>query len=180
MLKHLFDHEKDQYYGYPLAPIELIEYGDFQCTHSASVYPEIKMLQEKMGNQLKFVFRHYPHSSIHPVAFDAAVATEAASLQDKFWYMHDTIFENQKYMSRASLTRFAEEIGLNITEFQENRYNKKLIKKVTDDFESGSKNGVNGTPTFFINRYKYDGFNDFESLYKACNHLLIFKGMAAE
>ena len=180
MLKYLFDHKIDHYYGYPLAPIELIEYGDFQCEYSAAVYPEIKMLQEKMGNQLKFVFRHFPQSAIHPMAFDAAVSAEVASLQDKFSYMHDFIFENQKYLTRSSLSNFAAEIGLDVAAFENSRSHKKLAKKVTNDFESGVKSDVNGTPTFFINGHKYDGFNDFESLYKACKFLLITKGMVAE
>ncbi len=180
MLKYLFDHTRDHFYGYPLAPIELIEYGDFQCEHCAAVYPEIRMLQQEMGNQLKFVFRHYPLSAIHPMALDAAISTEAASLQDKFWYMHDIIFENQKYLTRSSLSKFAEEIGLDVASFEDNRCRKKLTQKVITDFESGSKSGVNGTPVFFINRHKYNGFDDFESLYKTCKFILTFKGIAAE
>jgi len=180
MLKYLFDHTRDHFYGYPLAPIELIEYGDFQCEHCAAVYPEIRMLQQEMGNQLKFVFRHYPLSAIHPMALDAAISTEAASLQDKFWYMHDIIFENQKYLTRSSLSKFAEEIRLDVASFEDNRCRKKLTQKVITDFESGSKSGVNGTPVFFINRHKYNGFDDFESLYKTCKFILTFKGIAAE
>ncbi len=180
MLKYLFDHTRDHYCGYPLAPIELIEYGDFQCEHCAAVYPEIKMLQEKMGNQLKFVFRHYPLSAIHPIAFDAAVSTEAASLQEKFWYMHDIIFENQKYLTRSSLSNFAEQIGLDVALFEVSRSQKKLVQKVINDVESGVKSGVNGTPTFFVNRHRYNGFDDLESLYKTCKYLLTFKGMATE
>ena len=182
MLKYLFDHKRDRYYGYPLAPIELIEYGDLQCENCAAVYPEIKMLQEKMGSQLKFVFRHFPLTAIHSLALDAAVATEAAAQHDrlKFWDMHDMIFENQKYLCRSSLSSFAEEIGLDTIAFEDNRSHKKLIQKVTSDFESGVKSGVSGTPTFFFNRQKYNGFHDFESLYKACKYIMTFKSLAGE
>lgn len=93
--------------------------------------------------------------------------------------MHDLIFENQKFLSRASLSRFAEEVGLDTILFEDKRNYKKLTQKVLIDFESGTKNGVQGTPTFFINRHQYDGFHDFESLYKTCNYLLTAKGMAA-
>ena len=181
MLKYLFDHTRDHYYGYPLAPIELIEYGDFQCEHSAAVYHEIKMLQERMGNQLKFVFRHYPVSGIHPIAIDAAVAAEAAALKGEmnFWHMHDIIFENQKYLTRSSLSKFADEVGLDVLVFQDNRNHKKLIQKVLADLEGGVKSGVHSTPTFFINGHMYNDFHDFESFYKTCTYLLSISSMAA-
>ena len=181
MLKYLFDHKRDHYYGYPLAPIELIEYGDFQCEHSATVYPEIKMLQERMGNRLKFVFRHYPLPAIHPIAIDAAVASEAAALigELSFWRMHDIIFENQKYLTRSSLTEFAEATGIDRLVFQDNRNYTKLIQKVLVDFESGVKSGVNSTPTFFINGNMYDDFHDFENFYKTCTYLLSISPIAA-
>ena len=174
MLKHLFDHGRDQYYGYPLAPVELIEYGDFQCQQCASAYPEIKMLQEKMGNRLKFVFRHFPLLSAHPLSLDAAIATEAASRQEKlkFWYMHDMIFENQKCLLPASLPKFAAEIGLDIALFEAGWTDKKLIQKITSDFESGANSGVTTTPTFFINGHRYNGLPVFESIFKACNYVL--------
>lgn len=182
MLKYLFNHTRDHYYGYPLAPIELIQYGDFQCDNCGAVYPEIKELQKKMGNCLKFVFRHYPLSAIHPLAITAAVASEAASQQGElnFWKMHDKIFENQKYLNCSSFSRFAGEIQLDTRLFEESIYNrKKLLQKVSSDFESGAKSGVNGTPTFFINGHLYNGFHDFRSLYKTCNYILTLKGLAA-
>jgi protein-disulfide isomerase len=182
MLKYLFDHRRDHYYGSTLAPIEIIEYGDFQCKHCATVYPEIKLLQEKMGNQLKFVFRHYPLPAVHPLALDAAIAAEAAAQQGalSFWHMHDMIFENQRHLCLSSLSKFAEEIELDTTLFEDHRAQKKLIHKVTSDFESGSKSNVTGTPTFFINGHRYNGYSDFESLYKTCKYILTFKSMNVE
>jgi len=181
MLKYLFDHKRDRYYGHPLAPIELIEYGDFQCEYCAAVYTEIKMLQEEMGNQLKFVFRHYPHSTIHPLALDAAIATEAAAQKSElsFWQMHDLIFENQKYLTRSSLSKFADEVGIDTSALQGKRKRRNLIQKVLCDFESGVKSGVTGTPTFFINGHMYNDFHDFESFYKTCTYLLSISSMAA-
>jgi protein-disulfide isomerase len=93
MLKPSLDLNRDHIFGHRLAPIELVEYGDLQCPNCAEVYPEIKMLQELMGSQLKFAFRHYPLPHLHPMALDAAVACELAALQEKFWHMHDMIFE---------------------------------------------------------------------------------------
>lgn len=175
MLKYLFDQKRDHYFGDIEAQVELIEYGDFQCLHCAEVYPGIKKLQEAMGDQLKFVYRHYPLSNIHPMSLEAAVAAEVASLQNRFWHMHDIIFENQKFLSRASLKYFAEDIELDMRVFDDSRGHKKLIQKVINDFESGVKGGVNGTPTFFINGQRYNGFHDFEGLYRTCRYVTTLK-----
>jgi protein-disulfide isomerase len=85
---------KDHIQGKNTAPLELVEYGDYQCPHCGHAYPIIKNLQRSLGANLKFVFRNFPLSEMHPDAFNAAVAAEAAGLQQKFWDMHDIIFEN--------------------------------------------------------------------------------------
>lgn len=167
MLHQNFRTDYDHYQGCPLAQIELIQYGDFQCDYCASVYPSIKQLQDSFGSSLKFVYRHFPIPGRHPLAIPAAVAAEAAANQGKFWYMHDMIFENQKYLTRTSLSRFAREIELDTTVFDDCRQHRKLFRKVISDFEGGIKSGVDSTPTFFINGVQYDGFDDFESLYSA-------------
>jgi protein-disulfide isomerase len=179
LLKYQFDHSRDQYYGYPFAPIELIEYGDFQCKQCAVACSEIKLLQEKMGNRLKFVFRHFPLPPARSLSLDAAIATEAAGLQGKlkFWSMHEMIFENQKCLSQASLLEFAAAIELDIPLFQGNRSDKKLIRKVASDFESGVSSGVTTTPAFFINGQRYNRIHTFESLFKVCNYVLRFKSL---
>jgi protein-disulfide isomerase len=177
MLKYLFDHTKEHYFGNPQAPIELMEYGDFQCAHSATVYAEIKKLQQAMGDQLKFVFRHYPFSG-HSLAFDAAVLAEAASLQGKFWQMHDLFLENQEELSLSVLSMFAEEIGIDLASIKDNQMYEQLVQKVNNDLESGRENLVFETPVFFINGYRYTGYRDFESLYKTCEFLLDFKQAA--
>jgi protein-disulfide isomerase len=174
-----FDKTKDHYSGLPSAPVELVEYGDFQCEHCADVYPVIKLLQQSMGSQLKFVYRHFPLHKIHPLAWDAAITAEAATLQDKFWLMHDTIFENQKYLSRASLLRFSDELGLDSQILEDSRKHKYLYQKLVSDYESGIHSGVDGTPTLFINRLQYDGFHDFNSLYSICQYLIMYNNRAA-
>lgn len=158
----------DHVYGLPEASVELIQYGDFLCKHCADVYPSVKLLQDKMGASIRFVYRHYPLHTIHPLSMEAAMASEAAALQDKFWYMHDMIYENQKNLLRSSFSRFAESINLDIKTFEDSRGHKQLFHKVINDFEMGAHFGVNSTPTFFINGHRYDGFDDFENLYCAC------------
>ncbi len=175
MLHPNFRTDYDHFQGYPIAPIELIEYGDFQCGHCADVYPVIKWLQDSFGNQLKFVYRHYPIPTRHPLSLQAAVATEAAALQGKFWNMHDIIYENQHFLTRASFSKFAREIELDSTLFEDCREHQKLFRKVISDFESGVKSGADSTPTFFINGIRYDGFDDFENLYSALQNINHFE-----
>jgi protein-disulfide isomerase len=171
MLHLNFRKDYDHYQGSPLAPIELIQYGDFQCEYCAEAYPVIKWLQDSFGELLKFVYRHYPIPTRHPLSLEAAVATEAAALQGKFWHMHDMIYENQKYLTRTSFDEFAREIDLDTKAFEECGEYKKIFRKIIGDFESGVKNGVNSTPTFFIVGARYDGFDNFDSLYSALQNV---------
>jgi protein-disulfide isomerase len=147
----------DHFFGNPFAPIELVEYGDYECPHCGRAYQIVKNIQQQLGMDLKFVFRNFPLSKIHPHAFLAALATEAASLQGKFWEMHDTIFQNQKILSKDNIFVFANNLGFDMERFKDDIQQKSLIEKVENDFESGMRSGVNRTPTFFINGEKYDG-----------------------
>jgi protein-disulfide isomerase len=147
----------DHFFGNPFAPIELVEYGDYECPHCGRAYQIVKNIQQQLGMDLKFVFRNFPLSKIHPHAFLAALATEAASLQGKFWEMHDTIFQNQKILSKDNIFVFANNLGFDMERFKDDIQKKSLIEKVENDFESGMRSGVNRTPTFFINGEKYDG-----------------------
>jgi protein-disulfide isomerase len=147
----------DHSFGNPGAPIELVEYGDYECPYCGKAYPIVKDIQRKLGSELKFVFRNFPLAKIHPNAFSAAVATEAAGRQDKFWEMHDLVFENQKTLDAENIFHFADILRLDIERFSYDIQLKALIQKVEKDFESGLRSGVNRTPTFFINGIKYEG-----------------------
>jgi protein-disulfide isomerase len=148
---------KDHIQGENTAPLELVEYGDYQCPHCGRAYPIIKNLQQSFGVDLKFVFRNFPLSESHPDAFNAALAAEAAGLQQKFWEMHDVIFENQRKLDPESLFLYAKTIGLDLERFKSDIQENALTIKIDQDFESGVRSGVNGTPSFFINGKKYDG-----------------------
>jgi protein-disulfide isomerase len=147
---------QDHIQGNTNGPIELVEYGDYQCPHCGHAYPIIKSIQKKMGNKLKFVFRNFPLAESHPNAVNAAVASEAAAMQNKFWEMHDHLFEFQSRLDDESLVRYATQLKLNIEQFENDFEKPELIKKVDADFESGVRSGVNGTPSFFINGEKYN------------------------
>jgi protein-disulfide isomerase len=148
---------KDHFYGDPDATLELVEYGDYECPYCGRAYPIVKRIQEELGPDLKLVFRNFPLSKIHPHAFTTAVATEAAALQDKFWEMHDIVFENQKTLDAESIFLYAKNIGLDLERFKNDIQQKELAGKVEHDFESGLRSGVNRTPSFFINGEKYEG-----------------------
>jgi len=148
---------KDHLQGKDTAPLELVEYGDYQCPHCGHAYPILKNVQRSLGDDLKFVFRNFPLSESHPDAFNAAVAAEAAGLQKKFWEMHDIIFENQQALDFESLFLYAKTIDLDLERFKNDIQKNTVAEKVEMDFESGVRSGVNGTPSFFINGEKYNG-----------------------
>jgi len=163
----------DHIFGNPAVKFELVEYGDYECPYCGRAYPIIKDIQQKLGNEMKFVFRNFPLSKIHPHAFLAAVATEAAGLQNKFWEMHDIIFENQKTLDVENILLFAENIGLDPERFKNDIQQNSLMEKVDKDFESGIRSGVNRTPTFFINGIKYDGDWTGDQLFQYLKGLLM-------
>jgi protein-disulfide isomerase len=148
---------RDNIYGSTDAVIELVEYGDYQCPYCGEAYPIVKTIQERFGSDLKFVFRNFPLSKIHPQAKIAALATEAAARQGKFWEMHDTIFENQQRLHQSALIEYAKLVELDMKQFKNDLADDALAEKVESDFESGMRSGVNATPTFFISGEKYNG-----------------------
>ncbi|MBO9201741.1 MULTISPECIES: DsbA family protein [Niastella] len=147
----------DHIFGNENAPLELVKYGDYECPYCGRAYPIVKDIIQQLGDNLKFVFRNFPLSNVHPHAVSAAVATEAAALQGKFWEMHDIIFENQKTLEVEHLFLFAHKIGLDLERFKNDIQDQALTDKVEKDFYGGLRSGVNKTPTFFINGEKYEG-----------------------
>jgi len=155
---------KDHTQGNSKAAIELVEYGDYQCSYCGEAYPIIKKMQQIFDTDLKFVFRNFPLSEIHSQARVAAIAAEAADMQGKFWEMHDIIYENQRNLLSSYLIAYARMIGLDVEQFKTDLKSDACIAKVDADFESGVRSGVNGTPGFFINGEKYNGPWDEDSL----------------
>lgn len=147
----------DHIQGAPSAPVVLIEYADYQCPYCRQAYYIVKKLQQKFGDELTFVFRNFPLVQLHPQALHAAMAAEAAGKQEKFWEMHDIIFENQRSLSDDSFLTYAREIGLDINKFKEDFASDEVLAKIEEDLRSGRKAGVEGTPSFFINGRFFDG-----------------------
>jgi len=164
--------EKDHFRGNRNASVQLVEYGDFECPHCGAAHPVLKEIEKKYNSQIVLIFRHFPLSEIHPYARMAAVASESASRQGKFWEMHDLIFENQDLLDRELLLRLARFIHMDTKAFQLDLENPELFEKVESDFESGILSGVNGTPSFYVNGDKYDGPYTFQSLAYALDQAL--------
>ncbi|MBS1598339.1 MAG: thioredoxin domain-containing protein [Bacteroidetes bacterium] len=175
MVDTAIDTERDHVFGCRFAPVELVLYGDFRCTHCGFVFPEIKLLQETMGDQLQFAFRHYVIPNRYPLSLDTVIASEVAAMQDKFWNMHDALFENQYTLTRSGIIRLGESIDIDMSLFENAYAYRKLAQKVLRDFEIRVRSGVNSTPTFFINGLRYNGAADFEGLYKACRYVLLLQ-----
>lgn len=159
--------ERDHIQGRLSGPVTLVEYGDYECPHCRQVHPIIRGLQERLGNRLTYVFRHFPLTSTHPNAQLSAEAAEAAGAQGKFWEMHDYLFEHESLPDYDELVDYAGEIGLDVEQFKQALANGVYAERVREDFLSGVRSGVNGTPTFFINGMRYDGPWDTESLLEA-------------
>jgi protein-disulfide isomerase len=158
---------RDHAAGPAKAPLTLVEYGDYQCPYCRAAYPVVKRLQKKLGKKLRFVFRNFPVTQAHPYALIAAETAEAAALQDKFWEMHDLLFEQQASLTPDIIPVWAKKIGLDVTKFGNDIKQGAIAKRIKEDRQSGIRSGVNGTPTFYINGIRYDGPADYDSLLEA-------------
>jgi protein-disulfide isomerase len=158
---------RDHGAGPDAAPITLVEYGDYECPHCGAAYPMVKELQRVLGDRLRFVFRNFPLTQIHPHAEHAAESAEAAGAQDRFWEMHDWLFEHHRHLADPQLVRAAESLGLDTARFQRELEDGAYQARVREDFMSGVRSGVNGTPTFFINGRRHDGSWDSATLLAA-------------
>ena len=127
----------------------------------------INQVLAQLGQQVQFVFRHFPLTTVHPFAEPAAEAAEAAGAQGKFWAMHDLLFSNQERLAEPYLLGYAKMLGLEVSRFATELSANAHAAKVREDFISGVRSGVNGTPTLFINGVRHDGGWDLPSLVAA-------------
>lgn len=158
--------DRDHVRGPANAPVTLVQYGDYECPYSGAAYPIIKDVQSRLNEGLRFVFRNFPINS-HPHAQQAAEAAEAAGSQGKFWEMHDLLFENQEHLRDEDVRGYAEKLGLDGELFDKELGEHVHAARVHDDFMSGVRSGVQGTPTFYINGVRHDGAYDLEPLLAA-------------
>ena len=154
----------DHVIGPPSAAATLVEYGDYECPYCGQAHPVVKEIVRQLGDELRFAFRHFPLTRVHPHAERAAEAAEAAGAQGKFWQMHDLLFDNQDALEDEHLLVYARAIDLDLRRFALELENGVYTAKVRADFLSGVRSGVNGTPTFFINGQRHEGGYGLESL----------------
>ena len=162
------DPKRDHVRGPGDAPVTLVEYGDFQCPYCGEAYPVVNELRARFGDQLRFVFRHMPLSDLHPRAPFAAEAAEAAAAQDRFWEMHDRLFEHQHELEDSDLRAHAEAVGVADGErFDAELRDHAHVARVEEDYRSGAESGVPSTPRFFVNGVIHLGSASYAELGEA-------------
>jgi protein-disulfide isomerase len=149
--------ERDHIQGPATAPVTLIQYGDFECPYCRAAVPIVEELQRSLGDQLRFVFRHFPLTAVHPHAQHAAEAAEAASLDGKFFEMHATLFAHQDALDDRHLAQYAADLGIEPARIRDALRANTYASRVLEDVESGIASGVRGTPTFYLDDVRYDG-----------------------
>jgi protein-disulfide isomerase len=149
------------------APVTLVEYGDYECPHCGAAQPIVNLVRKQFDRELRFVFRHFPMSTVHPNAESAAETAEFAGANGLFWEMHDALFENQDQLGLPLFLALADALGLPQPALQHALATGTFAPKVRKDFLSGIRSGVNGTPSFFINGRRHDGTYAFEDLVAA-------------
>jgi protein-disulfide isomerase len=161
------DEGRDHVQGPADAAVTLVEYGDYECPYCGAAYPIVKEVQARMGDRLRFVFRNFPITTSHPHAEQAAEAAESAAAQERFWEMHDVLYENQRHLEDEDLRAYAEQVGLDVERFGKELAEHVHAARVREDFMSGVRSGVNGTPTFYINGLRHDDSYELETLLAA-------------
>jgi protein-disulfide isomerase len=145
--------------GNASSTVTLVEYSDFQCPACRAYAGMIKQLEGEFGGKIAFIYRNFPLYQIHPNADLAARAAESAGRQGKFWEMHDVLFDRQDVWAKllnptGKFVEYATELGLNAEQFKKDIENEEIAKSIADDYQSGTKIGVTGTPTFVFNGVK--------------------------
>ncbi len=166
--------DRDHIQGSSDARVTLLEFGDYQCPYCGEAYGIVKKVQARFGDDLRFVFRNFPLTEVHPFAEVGAEIVEAAGSQSKFWEMHDFIYEHQSHLSNVNFfLEFAENnLGLDGKQMSEEVASHKYLPRIREDFTTGVRSGVNGTPTFFINDLRHNGDYQFETFVTAIERAL--------
>jgi protein-disulfide isomerase len=152
----------------PTAGRLIVEYGDYECPYSRRAFREIEHVERRLGDDVRFAFRHFPLTEIHPHALAAAAAAEAAALQEQFWTMHERLFHRQTALEDDDLLRYAAELELDVARFDGDRTGAAVLARVRRDVQSGMATGeVRGTPTLFIDGVVHRGGYDAATLLEA-------------
>ena len=161
------DGKVDHVRGSPSARL-IIEYGDYECPFSRQAFHAIEAVEQQLSGNVRFAFRHFPLTRIHPHALAAAAAAEAAARQGRFWDMHELLFHRQKALEDGDLRGYAAQLGLDVAAFDRYRAGEAVLERIQRDVDSGVASGqVLGTPTLFIDGVVYRGGYDPPTLLAA-------------
>ncbi len=156
--------ERDHSIGPLNAPVTLVEYGNFECVHCGQFFPIIEQVRKLLGDNLRFVFRHFPTVKTHPHAMRAAEAAEAAAAQGKFWQMHDELFSRQRFLENQHLSRYARRIGLDMERFNSDLVENVFRKQIEIEYQTALfDEHITGTPTLYINDVRYTHLVDLDT-----------------
>jgi protein-disulfide isomerase len=154
------DEKVDHVRGSPAGHL-IIEYGDYECPYSRQAFHAIERVEQQLGGNMRFAFRHFPLTGIHPHALAAAAAAEAAARQGRFWDMHELLFHRQKALEDSHLRGYAGQLGLDGAAFDRDRASRTVLERIQRDVDSGLASGqVLGTPTLFIDGVVHRGGYD--------------------
>jgi protein-disulfide isomerase len=148
------------------ASLTLLQYGDYQCSYCRLAFDSVKRLQAEFGKGLRFIHRNFPNAEVHPDAWNAAKAAEAAALQGKFWEMHDLLYLNQEKLDLESLRAHARQLGLEESAFERGMNSPEVEERIENDFQGAVASKVSTTPAYFINGFRYEGYWSYETLLK--------------
>jgi protein-disulfide isomerase len=148
--------DRDHVLGPPDAPVTLVEYGDYECPYCGMAHSIVGSILQRMGDSMRLAYRHFPLTQLHPHAQHAAEMAEAAGSRGKFWAMHDMLFQNQDALEDEDLISYAAQLGIHPDWAAHALDTHMFAPRVREDFMSGVRSGVNGTPTFFINGVRHD------------------------
>jgi protein-disulfide isomerase len=161
------DPSRDHMIGAQDAPLQLVEYTDFECASCQETSLAITRVREHFGDELLVVVRHFPIIDAHPVAMLAAEAVEAAGSQGRFWDMYHRIFLSRDPPTEKSLHKFARSMGLDLGRFESELRDHSHTPRIREDFETGLESGVNATPTIFVNGFRRDDDHTYDTLVAA-------------
>jgi len=161
------DERVDHVRGEAGTPV-ILEYGDYECPFSRQAFREIERVERKLAGGVRFAFRHFPLTQIHPHALAAAAAAEAAARQGRFWEMHDVLFHGQKALDDEDLLAYAGKVGLDVPRFERDRVGGEVMARIARDIRSGEESGVvRGTPTLFVDGVLHEAGYDQATLLEA-------------
>jgi protein-disulfide isomerase len=143
----------------------ILEYGDYECPYSRQAFRAIERVEQELSGAVRFCYRYFPLTGIHPHALAAAAAAEAAARQGRFWDMHALLFHRQKALEDGDLRQYATELGLDVARFDHDRAGDAVLERIRRDIDSGIDSGeVRGTPTLFIDGVVHRGSYDAATL----------------